>query len=317
MQVLSLFDGISCGRLALERAGIQVDCYFSSEIEKTSIQIAQKNFPDNLQIGDVTKIKKENGILFWENWSIGNIRFDILIGWSPCQTFSSGGNGTGFDWKSWLFYQFSRILFETKPKYFLLENVKMKKEWQDEISKILWVDPIAINSSLVSWQNRQRMYWIWKLNREWKYEKIDIQEPKDKNIEVSDILDTNESEIGKMKPCVKVNVENQIEKIRSSEKDIQVLDCTSGWQDNKVGIKKSPTLRAWNSFTLVRTKKWWVRLLTIAEKEKLQTLPVGYTEWIPDTKRHKAIGDGWTVDIIAHIFTSIFAIQKWETTDIL
>lgn len=292
MYILSLFDWKACWYVALNRAWIEVEWYFASEIDKYSMKIAKKNFPYITHIWNVTDIQ-------WEDY----LGIDILMWWSPCQTFSSGWNGTGFEWKSWLFYEYARILSEAKPKFFLLENVKMKKEWQDEISRVLWVEPVAINSSLVSGQNRLRLYWVWKINSQWKYEQVHIPIPEDKNISVSDILDSQEYEIWDMKPSVKINVENQIDLIRKSEKDIQVLDCTSGWQDNKVWIKKSPTLRSWNSFTLVRTKNKWVRLLTISEKEKLQTLPVWYTEWVSMSKRHKMIGDWWTIDIISHILS--------------
>ena len=148
LNVLSLFDGMSCGRLALERAGIKVNNYFASEIDKYAIQVAKHNYPNTQHIGDVTKVKASE-----------LPKIDLLIGGSPCQSFSNAGNGTGFDGKSGLFYEYVRLLKECKPKYFLLENVKMKKQWQDIISKELGVEPIKINSNLVSAQNRERLYW--------------------------------------------------------------------------------------------------------------------------------------------------------------
>ena len=131
MKILSLFDGISCGRVALERAGIPVEVYYASEIDKYATQISQKNYPDIIRLGDVCKITKE---------MVGEV--DMIIGGSPCQSFSNAGNRTGFEGKSGLFYEFVRLVKEIQPKYFLLENVKMKKEWQDIISKELGVEPV-------------------------------------------------------------------------------------------------------------------------------------------------------------------------------
>ena len=148
MKVLSLFDGISCGYLALKKAGIKIEKYYASEIDKNAIKIALKNHPDIIQLGDVRGIKGSN-----------LEKIDLLIGGSPCQSFSNAGDRTGFDGKSSLFFEFLRIKKETNPRYFLLENVKMKKEWRDIITKSIGVEPIEINSALVSAQQRIRLYW--------------------------------------------------------------------------------------------------------------------------------------------------------------
>jgi DNA-cytosine methyltransferase len=149
MNVLSLFDGMSCGREALERCGFWVDNYYASEIDKYAMQIAKKNYPDTQHIGDVTKVKGSD-----------LPQIDIVIGGSPCQGFSFAGKQLNFeDPRSKLFFEFVRLLEECKPKYFFLENVKMKKEHQDVISKYLGVEPIELNSALVSAQNRKRLYW--------------------------------------------------------------------------------------------------------------------------------------------------------------
>ena len=148
MNVLSLFDGISCGQIALERAGVKVDKYYASEIEPNAIKVTQHNYPNTIQIGDVTKVQ-----------ATSLPKIDLLIGGSPCQTFSIVGDGTGFNGKSGLFYEFLRLLREVKPKHFMLENVKMKKEWRDEITKELNVMPTLINSNLLSAQDRERYYW--------------------------------------------------------------------------------------------------------------------------------------------------------------
>ncbi|AOY77213.1 DNA (cytosine-5-)-methyltransferase [Clostridium formicaceticum] len=173
MNILSLFDGISCGRVALERAGIKIDNYYASEIDKNAIKIAQKNYPDTMQLGDVVNVRG------------GNLpKIDILIGGSPCQGFSFAGKQLNFiDPRSRLFFEFVRLLDEVKPKYFLLENVRMKKEYQDIISKYLGVKPIEINSALVSAQNRKRLYWT---------NIPGIEQPEDKGILLRDIILENE-----------------------------------------------------------------------------------------------------------------------------
>lgn len=169
IKILSLFDGISCGRVALERAGIPVEKYYASEIDKYAIQVAQKNYPDTIQVGDVTQI---DGSKFRD--------IDILIGGSPCQGFSFAGKQLNFeDPRSKLFFEYVRILNETKPKYFLLENVRMKKEFQDVITRYLGVEPVKINSALVSAQNRERLYWTNIPN---------ILQPEDKQIFLKDIV---------------------------------------------------------------------------------------------------------------------------------
>lgn len=169
MNVLSLFDGISAGQLALKRSEIKFDNYFASEIDKYAIKITMKNFPNTAQLGDVNN---------WSEWELPDV--DLLLAGSPCINLSSAGDGTGFQGKeSSLFFRFVEVLEYYKPKYFLLENVKMKKEWRDVITNHVGVEPILINSSLVSAQHRQRYYWTNIPN---------ITQPKDKNILLKDIV---------------------------------------------------------------------------------------------------------------------------------
>ena len=150
INILSLFDGLSCGNIALERAGIKVNNYYASEIDKWAVQIANKNYPNIIQLGDVTKFDETK-----------LPKIDLLIGGSPCQDLSSAGKGKGLikGDRSKLFFVYVYMLKQLKPKYFLLENVRMKQEYQDIISDLLGVQPIKINSSLVSAQNRVRLYW--------------------------------------------------------------------------------------------------------------------------------------------------------------
>ena len=151
MNVLSLFDGMSCGQIALNRAGIKYDAYFASEVDKYAIKVAQANYPDTVQIGDVTQVD-------YTRLPFGGI--DLLMGGSPCQGFSFAGKQLNFDDpRSKLFFEFVRLKDELKPKYFLMENVPMKQESQDIISEYLGVKPVMINSSLFSAQNRKRLYW--------------------------------------------------------------------------------------------------------------------------------------------------------------
>jgi len=187
MNVLSLFDGMSCGRIALERCGFKVENYFASEIDKYAIQVAKANYPDTIHMGDVTKLKTKDGRLCVAHNGVdlekGFFRhtIDILIGGSPCQGFSFAGKQLNFDDpRSKLFFEYVRLLRELKPKYFLLENVNMKQEYQDVISSLLGVEPIRINSNLVSAQNRDRLYWT----------NIPVEgAPRNRNIMLKDILE--------------------------------------------------------------------------------------------------------------------------------
>ena len=184
MNVLSLFDGMSCGQIALNRIGIKPDKYFASEIDKYAIKITQKNYPDTIQIGDVTKVSFKDSVLYTENGNFEVGEIDLLMGGSPCQGFSFAGKQLNFeDERSKLFFEFVRILKECNPTYFLLENVKMKKEYQDVISEYLNVEPILINSALVSAQNRKRLYWTNIKN---------VNQPIDKHIYLKDILINND-----------------------------------------------------------------------------------------------------------------------------
>jgi len=175
MNILSLFDGMSCGRLALDRLGIKVDKYYASEIDKYAIEVASANYPDTIQIGDVCDVKGED-----------YPDIDLILAGSPCQGFSFAGHQLAFDDpRSALFFEFVRVLKEVNPKYFLLENVKMKKEFLDIISDQVGVEPILINSSLLSAQNRQRYYWT---------NVPGVEQPEDRGLVLKDILETEADE---------------------------------------------------------------------------------------------------------------------------
>lgn len=312
MNILSLFDGISCGRIALERAGIKVDNYFASEIDKYAIQVSKKNYPDIIHIGSVTDV-------YYNWWSLYNCNqdepifnwnIDLLFGGSPCQSFSIAGKQEWFDGKSWLFYEYLRILKKVKPKYFLLENVKMKKEFQDVISKELWCEPIEINSSLVSAQSRKRLYWT---NIPW------IEQPKDKWIMLKDILEDTVDE--KYFMTIEQFKNLWFESLqRLYFEKAPTLSTMGGWHrqpkilcnlyNQRIMIEKCGTLWTGQWFT---NKQWYqviewlhrIRKVTPLECERLQTLPDNYTELVSNTQRYKAIGNWWTVAVIAHIFSYI------------
>ena len=391
INVFSMFDGMSCGQLALKKAGIPVGTYHASEIDKWAIQITKKNFPFTFDMGDITKL---------EDWRLEFIRdeigIDLVIGGSPCQGFSFAGNQLNFDDpRSKLFFDFVRVLKILKPKYFLLENVRMKKESQDIISEYLGVEPIAINSNLVSAQNRYRLYWT----------NIPFDIPEDKGIILADILedgvtdrekshclDANYFKGGNLKSYFekhrrqlvfnnkggairgRYNKDGKIQQQLELRPDEKTNTLTTVQKDNVVvsgciqvgeaDIKghdilkrvyspkgKSPTITAHagkgtvpkiinkciqvgeadlKGFDIIKRvyspkgkaptlttmggghrepkvivdELTW-RKLTVKECERLQTVPDGYTEGVSNTQRYKMLGNGWTVDVIAHILKGI------------
>ena len=418
MNVLSLFDGMSCGRIALERAGIEVDNYYSSEIDKYAIQVADKNYPQDTskRLGSVIDLDEEY---------LKSLDIDMLIGGSPCQGFSISGKlkgsstkcgkdvisleqylqlkeeGFEFDGQSYLFWEYVRIWKVIKPKYFFLENVRVTKKWLPMFNEAMGVEPIMINSALVSAQNRIRFYWTNIPN---------VTQPDDKGILLKDILDYSVEDTH-IKPSVNKNILDQKDEIKAGKNGFHQLRCDSGFQDNKVGVTKSPTLRAGNSctYTQIRpceprefksgstchhaatatdikgnesikrvyadtgksptlttmqeghrepkvlcvpeaTKKGYIeiqdgdcfdatfitsktrrgrnmkdkcncltaanydymryehptyRKLTPMECERLQTVPDGYTNCVSNSQRYKMLGNGWTIDVIAHIFKGL------------
>lgn len=310
MRVLSLFDGISCGHVALERAGIKVDTYYASEINKYAIEVSQKNYPDTKRVGDV------NSINF--NEFVRNV--DLLIGGSPCQGFSMAGKKLNFDDpRSKLFFKFVEALNIIKPKYFLLENVQMKKEWIDVINEQLGVEPIFINSQLVSAQQRKRLYWTNIPN---------IQQLKDKEIFLEDVVE-DDALVDREKSntiIASIGRTTHREYFRKHQGQM-VFDAIMlsniyggfGERNPRVHIGKSVTIRTASGgghipsliinnvdkeFTLPELKKF-IRKVTPLECERLQTLPDNYTEGVSNTQRYKCIGNGWTVDVIAHILKGI------------
>lgn len=378
--VLSLFDGMSCGQLALQKLGIKVKQYYAAEIDKHAIQVTQHNFPNTIQLGDVTKVFAKD-----------LPKIDLLIGGSPCQGFSFAGKQLAFDDpRSKLFFEFVRLKNECNPTYFMLENVKMKKEFEIIISKYMGVAPIEINSALLSAQNRVRLYWTNIANEPYGLfgdMQCMIPQPKDKGILLRDILKTDvpdkyylsekaiatvnrKSDIG-INPEINpdksgtvtygnqsakfsignsttlivasrgrnpenpksresgLNTEQMLEPrydgktncLTSVQKDNLVMQLNQStesngcqpYQQNRVydidGI--SPALMAQMSCGThaILEQGMKIRRLTPTECERLQTVPDGYTSTVSDTQRYRMLGNGWTVDVIAHIF-SFMALQK-------
>lgn len=399
--VLSLFDGMSCGQLALQKLGIKVKQYYAAEIDKHAIQVTQHNFPNTIQLGDVTKV-------------FGKYlpKIDLLIGGSPCQGFSFAGKQLAFDDpRSKLFFEFVRLKNECNPTYFMLENVKMKKEFEIIISKYMGVAPIEINSALLSAQNRVRLYWT-NIAVEpcglFGDMQCMIPQPKDKGILLRDILQSNVADkyyltdkaIDRLNKAQLIGIKAKVDPeksgtitiknqsgqlaidnsttlivasrgrnpenpksresgleteqhleprfdgktncITSVQKDNLVMQLNpsteSGgvqpYQQNRIydidGIspalmaqmscgthaimEKSPCLHGFEHGTNGQLNKQLakgglIRRLTEVECERLQTVPDNYTSIVSSTQRYRMLGNGWTVDVIAHIF-SFMALQK-------
>lgn len=333
INVLSLFDGISCGRLALNKANIPINKYYASEINEYSIKVAKKNFPDTIELGDVRNLKKE---------TINN-KIDLLIGGSPCQSFSFIGHMDGmsttengikkdiltleeyldakdkgfkFNGFSYLFWEYVRILKDVNPKYFLLENVNMTKKWEKVITNALGVKPIRINSSLLSAQNRKRLYWT----------NLPIKgTPEDSNILLKSIFvaEYNHENVGEA-----LTVQRSLPKLQ--KKYGYIPKMFNAYNSTEI-IDKSPTLSLGsmvtsscattifvknekfgcysvkdnkiniNNFeydTKLEDGKYILRKLTPVECERLQNLPDNYTNGVSDSQRYKMIGNGWTVNVI-------------------
>lgn len=294
MNVLSLFDGMSCGQIAMDKLGMKVDNYYASEIEDSAIKVTQDNYPNSIQLGDVTGVDVS---------TLPNI--DILMGGSPCQDLSIASFGReGLQGlKSKLFYEFVRILKEAKPKYFLLENVaRMKKEDKEIITKIMGVEPIRIHSELVSGQLRDRLYWTNIPN---------VSQPKDKGIDFQGILDSGYTDRKKSRCLAEIDSRPNSTPVKMFHryyatgfttlifKDEQhYIDCKKHYDDNFKGMK------AVDIHTDSKVYEG-VRYMTQRELEKCQTVPEGYTSVLSRNQAAGVLGNGWTVDVIAHILGHI------------
>lgn len=293
INVLSLFDGMSCGQIALERANIEVDNYYASEIKKHAIKLTKEHYPNTIHIGDVTKVSYKDGVLYTENGEFNVGKIDLLIGGSPCQNFSIASvTQLGLQGeKSRLFYEYLRLLREVEPTYFLLENVKMKKESEQQLNRYLEVKGIHINSNLVSYQNRPRIYWT-------NIKSVTI--PEDRNVNFQDYKETDPEE------CRKYMLNRTPSRIKmwsngNGRKCGHVGICDNKTFDSKINCLTRKQDRSPNSGLIACDD--FARFLTRREIEQAQTLPIGYCDSVSYNQMQDLCGDGWTVDIIAHIFS--------------
>mgnify|MGYP003625346060 FL=1 len=370
MKVLSMFDGMSCGRLALERAGIPVTKYYACEIDKYAKKVSQANYPDIVQLGDVTG----SGFNNWVNAVAFTGKIDLLIGGSPCQGFSFAGAGLNFDDpRSKLFFEFAKVFKRLKPKYFLLENVRMKKESQDIISRIMGVEPIVMNSNLVSAQNRHRLYWtnipFDGLPEDRGIKLRDILEHGCTDREKSHCIDANYFKGGNLRTYFQKNRRQLVfskdglchiadadlkghgynrrvyhpdgkapslaaasggnlepkvlwpasivgrrineDGVRKDyDKDVPITQCLEVHEVDKARclstvekdtlLSDLPEGRYPEAYSPDMRLAW--RKLTPTECERLQTIPDGYTDHVSNTQRYKMLGNGWTIDAVAHLF---------------
>lgn len=323
MNVLSLFDGMSCGQQALERAGIKVDKYFASEIKVHAIELTNLNYPDTIQLGSVLDL--DTSIL---------PKIDLLIGGSPCQSFSFAGKMNGmstienheisslddylhfknsgfkFSGQSYLFWEYIRVLNEVNPKFFLLENVLMEKKWQNIISKTLNVEPFMIDSADFTAQTRKRNYWT----------NIPISNYTKKDVILSDILENTDLGENKIQQfydsgVLDVVIDTGTVKLKAKEATKKGYILINDGEGVDLSFPSSKTRRgrlmSKKCNCLLRTNEYYIfkdgilRKLTQTELEKLQGIKPGYTKTLPRNKAEDLIGDGWTVDVIVHILKHI------------
>jgi len=349
MIVLGLFDGHSGGQLAFDDLGItfdgEKDIYFASEIDKYAMAVTQYHYPNTIQIGDITKVRYENGVLYSEKgqWEVD---IDMVIGGSPCTGFSMAGKGLNFDDpRSKLFFDFTRLIDEIKPTYFMLENVKMKKEWLDTITEYMGVEPIFINSRLVSAQNRQRYYWTNIPN---------VTIPDDLNITWGDIreMGVNAQNFYYTEKAMQwlgrhSQRKNKTLKVHNNDDKMQMIEASHYKKYSSqrfFGIVDRPDTDVYDIYSnndelefqhtpkgidivtndnivsrfivsnVVPPNKLHLRYITPLECERCQTVPDNATLWgnfdgvvkqVSNSQRYKMLGNGWTMKVISHIFSFI------------
>jgi len=271
MNVLSLFDGIGCGQLALNRAGIEYENYFASETDTNAISVSSQHYPNTIQIGDAQGVVASK-----------LPKIDLLIGGSPCQGFSFAGKQLNFeDHRSKLFFEYVRLLEACKPRYFLLENVLMKTQFRDIISGYMGIEPTYMNSSWFSKQNRKRLYWT--------------------NIPFfGGVFGDNDNNFNRW--LYQLGHGYIPDDIRFFKKYPSLTTGTPGTKYRiVVDLERAKTATREE----LRRNKCITRVASPDECEEFQTLPIGYTSMLPKTARYRAIGNGWTVDAIKYIFNGL------------
>ena len=278
--IVSLFDGLSCLQIALNRQGTPYDNYYASEVDKHCIAITQKRYPNTIQVGDICSLKESDF----------PSEIYLLVGGSPCQGFSFMGNQLNFtDNRSKLFFEYVRLWKELKPKYFILENVKMRKDIQDAISAILGVQPIEINSALFSGQNRRRLYWTNIPNIQNKMPPLNSISALIKGIS---LLTDNSYEIA----TVRKGNPRQIVKPATDK-----LPCLTASYYKGINADGRPgKAKSFGDYEIGK-----IEMLSPVECERMQTVTEGYTEGVSKTQRYKMLGNGFTVDVIGFILSCI------------
>ncbi len=282
MKVLSLCDGMSCCHIALDRAGIPVEEYYASEIKDIGIKVTQYNYPDTIHIGDVNQIHYKDGILYTENGKFNVGKIDLVAFGSPCQSFSQAMKtnmriGLEDKKRSGLFLECYRVLKEVNPTYFLMENVgSMKVDDKNFISNLLGVEPIRINSKLVCAALRDRLYWTNIPN---------VTQPEDKKIKLQDIITSGYVDREKARALLVSDSRPLTTKERMLHRYKDTGFTTLIWEEKDNDDS--------------------VRYMNQTELERCQTVPEGYTKCLTRNEAANVLGDGWTVDVIAHIFKNI------------
>lgn len=288
MKVLSLFDGISCGRVALAQAGLPVEAYYASEIEETAMAISRKNHPDIIQLGDVEQ---------WRQWDIPWNEIGLVIGGSPCQGFSLLGKQLNFeDPRSRLFFVYAdivdHVLSVNPGARFLLENVNMRQEYRDVISKRLGVSPVRIKSEILAAARRDRWYWA----------NFPITPPVDARITFDDICDTSAQD------WLPEEFISRVANWKAQQDPIK--NATTIGSGQKLPCLTARGYNQCHSGMVLVTDGTKYRYLTNEEAEKAMALPAGYTSGHTDKMRAQCIGNGWTVSVIAHIFSQMAIAEE-------
>lgn len=317
MKVLSLFDGMSCCHIALDKVGIKVDEYYASEIKPIAIKVTRENYPETIQIGDVNKVSYKDGVLYTENGDLNVGHIDLLAFGSPCNSFSISMKtdmriGLEDKMRSGLFLEAYRILKEVQPTYFFLENVKsMKNEDRDFITKCMGVDPIMIDGALVGPAYRRRYYWTNISN---------LTQPKDKGITLQSILTDGYTDRQKARNLLVSDSRPLTTPVKMFHryystgfstvifKDEQhYKDCVAEYERIASGKRKVTAKELDNYDGHIFDG---VRYLNQEEIEKCHCVPQGYTKCLTRNQAADVVGDGWQVDVIAHIFNNIPTVQS-------
>lgn len=297
MTVLSLCDGMGGGRIALDKLGHTDIKYYASEIKPIAIKCATHNYPDIIEIGDLTKVSYKDGVLYTENgeYNVGHV--DLLLAGTPCQSFSfiawsnpTHNNKLDFLGKSKLIFHALRLLKEIKPTYYLFENVRMKKQVKTQLDEFFGVTGVLIDSALVSYQKRKRYYWT----------NIKFSMPEDRHISFQDYKETdlNICRKHKLKPDKKSYIKMWAE---GKFTDSCIYHCGNVTYADKIYTLSVKQLRCPNSGLVACDD--FCRLLTRRELEQAQTVPLGYTDCLSYNQACNVLGDGWTIDVIAHILS--------------